>query len=332
MRSILLPEYNKNIIRAMLSLRTETLETPVPLDNEVLIRTHAAPVNPSDIAFLQGVYNIVKPLPAIPGFEGSGYVVGAGKHAGHLVGKKVSAFVQEDKGGTWSDHFIAYEKDVLVLDDDMDMDQAACFTVNPFTAYGLFRIAMIRESKAIIQNAAGGQVAAFIRTMAEEQGIETINIVRKAESAEKLKNLGTRHVLTETDEHFSEELETMANQLSASTAFDAVGGALSGTMLHAMPPDAELVVYGGLSNKPMSQLPVIGVIFHNKILSGFNLVDWKSELEEGAFEEISAFLQKKCIEGTYTTTIQGSCAMEDIVKGMKSYISDMSAGKLLIKP
>ncbi len=331
MKAIVLPAYNKNVLRAMLSLQVQEKDIPQPGDDEVLVKTHAAPVNPSDIAFIQGGYNVIKTLPAVPGFEGSGTVSDAGKNARHLIGKKVSAFVQADRDGTWAEYFIAHKKDLIVLKDKMDMDQASCFTVNPFTAYAFMEIALFSENRGIIQNAAGGQVAAFIRVMAEENGIKVLNIVRKPETAEELKQQGVDYVLTQNEESFEEQLSTMAKELNTATAFDAVGGDLPGMMFNALGDDAELVVYGGLSNKPISGIDVMDVIFRNKIISGFNLVDWKNELSETDFEEISEKLQDKFIEGSYHTTISKIVKTDDIVKGLKSYLGHMSGGKILIK-
>ncbi len=332
MKSITLPSYNKNIIRAMLGLKVIDVKMPVAGDNDVVIKVHAAPVNPSDIAFIQGVYNVVKSLPAVPGFEASGIIVDAGVNAKSLIGKKVSCFVQDDRSGTWSEFVAANMSDVILLKDEMDMDQAACFTVNPFTAYGMFEIALIRGSKAIIQNASGGQVASLIRMMAAEHDVEVIDIVRKQESADKLVNDGARYVLVETDENFEGQLNDLVKRLGATVAYDAVGGSLSGLMFNAMPADSELVVYGGLSNKPIAEIDVMELIFSNKIISGFNLMDWKDDLENEEFERISEVLQDKFISGAYSTNIKGVSSLDDIVKGLRSYISDMSSGKLLLKP
>ncbi len=332
MKSIILPSYNKNIIRAMLGLKVLDVKMPVAGDNDVVIKVHAAPVNPSDIAFIQGVYNVVKSLPAVPGFEASGIIVDAGVNAKSLIAKKVSCFVQDDRSGTWSEFVAANMSDVILLKDEMDMDQAACFTVNPFTAYGMFEIALIRGSKAIIQNASGGQVASIIRMMAAEHDIEVIDIVRKQESADKLVNDGAKYVLVETDENFENQLNDLVKKLDATVAYDAVGGSLSGLMFNAMPADSELVVYGGLSNKPIAEIDVMELIFSNKIISGFNLMDWKDDLENEEFERISEVLQDKFISGAYSTNIKGVSSLDDIVKGLRSYISDMSAGKLLLKP
>ncbi len=332
MKSIILPAYNKNIIRAMLSLGIEDVDMPQVGEHEVLVKTHAAPVNPSDIAFIQGSYNIKKTLPAAPGFEASGKVVATADSCKQLLGKKISAFVQDDRGGSWAEYFVANKNDLIVLDAQMDMDQAACFTVNPFTAYGLFEIALMRESKAILQNASGGQTAAFIRKMAEDAGMAVIDIVRKEEVKSQLMDNGAKYVLLENDESFEDELISLCKKLEATTAFDAVGGPLAGSMFNAMPADSELVCYGGLSGKAMSGLDTMDVIFDNKIISGFNLMDWKAELEEGAFESISMDLQKKFINHQLSTDIQGSIPLEKLARGLKSYISNMSGGKVLIKP
>lgn len=332
MKYIKLSTYNSNIIRALIGLKDEEKAPGTPNDNEVLVKMHAASCNPSDIAFIQGSYNIVKSLPTVPGFEGAGVVVDAGKDATHLVGKKISAFVQNDSDGTWSEYFVVNMEDIIPLRDEMDMDQAACFTVNPFTAYGLIEIALQRESNAIIQNAAGGQVAEFIRNISEEHNIEVINIVRKKETADQLKSQGVKYVLYENDDDFEKQLNTLALSLEANVAFDAVGGKLAGTIFNALISDAEMVIYGGLSGKPIENIDVMGLIFLNKIISGFNLIDWKADLEEGEFDRISGHLQDKFIQGTYKTRIQGSTSLDNIVKGLRDYISNMSAGKILIRP
>lgn len=41
----------------------------------MLIKVEAAPVNPSDLLFIQGTYPAGKKAPCVPGLEGSGIVV-----------------------------------------------------------------------------------------------------------------------------------------------------------------------------------------------------------------------------------------------------------------
>lgn len=332
MKSVNLPAYNKNVLRAMLSLEIKESPLPVLKNDEVLIKTHASVCNPSDIAFIQGVYNIVKPLPTTPGFEGTGEVIDTGKDVTTFLGKKVSAFVQDDDYGTWSEYFVAKTSDIIVLTEDMQMDEAACFTVNPFTAYGLFETVKYSKANAIIQNASGGQVASFIRKMSEEFGCDLIDIVRKKETAEMLLTEGAKHVLVETEEDFDIQLKEICANLKPTVGFDAVGGPLTGKIYNALAPHSDLVIYGGLSNKPMSDLSVMSAIFDDKVISGFNLIDWKHQLGEEEFEEISQVLQQKFIDGIYKTKINNTIEMSNIVRGIKTYLSNMSGGKVLIKP
>ena len=332
MKAVQLAAYNKNVLRALLGLEVVEKEIPGLQKNEVLVKIHAASCNPSDIAFIQGGYNIVKTLPAVPGFEGSGIVVDAGTDSKKLIGKKVSCFIQKNIDGTWAEFCKLNKESLILLDDNFDLDQAACFSVNPFTAFALIEITRIRESKAIIQNAAGGQVPALIRQLAKQRSIETINIVRKQQTAEKLKDEGEQYVLVEQDEKFSDHLKQLAHDLNATTAFDAVGGQVSGLIINAMPPDSELIIYGGLSNKPLSEINTLDIIFQNKIISGFNLLDWKDEQEEDEFEKIINELQQLFIKGSLKTTIQKEVSIDNIIQGLKTYIGNMSSGKILIKP
>lgn len=332
MKAVILPAYNKNLIRALIGMKIEERPIPEPAEGQVQIKMEAAPCNPSDIAFLCGVYNIVKPLPCIPGFEGCGIITKVSEGLDEcFIGKRVSCFVQDDEGGTWSEYVVAKITDCIFLKEEMSIEQAACFVVNPFTAYGLYDLAQEDYCEAIIQNAALGQVGRFIRVFAKNDNLKVINIVRKAEQVDQLKAEGEDYVLDSSSENFVEDLKTLAHQLKATMAFDAVGGEMTAQLMNAMPADSEVIIYGGLSGKAITGINPMGLIFDRKILSGFNLMDWMGNLIDGEFEEVSDYLQDLFIDGTLKTDIQGSYAHEDVVKGIRAYIANMSGGKILIK-
>src|ERR1700730_11624269 len=73
------------------SIAVVNVPVPRPGAGEVLVRVHASPVNPSDDMFIRGLYAFKKPLPTVPGFEGSGTVVaGDGVMAQLLKGRRVA--------------------------------------------------------------------------------------------------------------------------------------------------------------------------------------------------------------------------------------------------
>jgi hypothetical protein len=78
MRVLELDNYHEDITKAVEGLRVVKKSTPQPGAGQVLVRIEAAPCNPSDLVFMQGLYGVKKALPAVPGWEGAGTVVASG--------------------------------------------------------------------------------------------------------------------------------------------------------------------------------------------------------------------------------------------------------------
>ena len=57
-----------------IGLKVVEKPVPRPKSGQVLVKIAAAPVNPADLAFMNGQYGVRKPLPTVPGWEGSGTV------------------------------------------------------------------------------------------------------------------------------------------------------------------------------------------------------------------------------------------------------------------
>lgn len=334
MRAIVLPDYNANIIRAMRSLQVQNLDIPGPKASQVLIKVSAAPCNPSDIAFMRGGYNIQKPVPVVMGFECTGTIVETGDDpaARQMMGKRVSCFSQGMEQGTWAEYFLTDYKNCLPVRDELDDEQAATFCINPFTAFALFRMAVQKKAGAIIQNGASGQVGIFIRSLAKRKQMPVINLVRKEEHIKELSDAGEKYVLNLGNPECEAALRRLALENHATMAFDAVAGDTSGMILNAMPPGSELVVYGGLSGKPVGMILPLDIIFKAKIIRGFNLGDWKTAMGEDFFQKVSEELQELMVRGILFTRIQGVFSLEEVQLAMEQYIRNMSSGKILFQP
>jgi hypothetical protein len=80
-------------------------------------------------------------------------------------------------------------------------------------------------------------------------GVGLVNIVRRAEQGQVLRDLGAVHVLDSTQPDFAERLTEAIRQTGATLAFDAIGGGpLAGEILTAMeraqPPLTTYTPYG----------------------------------------------------------------------------------------
>jgi len=127
-------------------------------------------------------------------------------------------------------------------------------------------------------------------------------------------------------------LQKLAYDLNATIAFDAVGGDGTGLLLNAMPPGSELVVYGGLSGKPLGMINPLDVIFKSKVIRGFNLGDWRTEVGETHFQKVSEELQELLINRVLSTKIQDTFSLDQVQYAIEQYIRNMSSGKILFQP
>ncbi|HLY25746.1 MAG TPA: alcohol dehydrogenase catalytic domain-containing protein, partial [Aggregatilineales bacterium] len=154
------------------------VEKPVmaPGPGEVLIKVAAAPVNPSDLAFLKGMYGTRKKLPVVPGFEGSGTVIAAGSGIvpNFYVGRRV-AFVAGDGDGTWAEYAVTSATLCIPLPQGVSLEQGSMTMVNPLTALAFLEIVKQGRHKAIINTAAASALGKMMLKLSLKNGLPIIH-------------------------------------------------------------------------------------------------------------------------------------------------------------
>jgi len=186
------------------ALRIERRPVPQPGPNEVLVKVAATPINPSDVAFLEGRYGFKKPTPVVPGIEGSGTVVSAGSGimGRYLKGKRVACVSQARGDGVWADYMVTPASLAFPLDASVSLEQGAMSVVNPLTAMAFLTLAKEGRHKVIVQTAAASVLGQMVSRLCKREGIQTINIVRREAQKELLKGQGAAIVLNSNDANF----------------------------------------------------------------------------------------------------------------------------------
>lgn len=316
------------------SLAVVELPVPRPRAGEVLVRMHAAPINPSDLAFIRGRYGFKKALPAIPGFEGSGTVVaiGPGVLPSIMRGRRVACALAEPghASGTWAEYAAAPARRCAPLRRSVDLEQAAMMFVNPLMAWVLVSEARSKRHPAVVQNAAASALGKMVLCLARQCSLPVINIVRRPEQLTLLRTLGADHVLHSSEPSFDRELRRLCHELGATIAFDAVTGEMSGRMLQAMPMGSRLLVYGSLSESAV-QLDPRSLIFEEKSVSGLWLSRWMGK--RNPFAQLSVIGKVQSLLSTdLKSDIQARFRLDDVARALEYYTSNMSAGKVLLVP
>jgi NADPH:quinone reductase len=314
------------------ALRVERRPVPRPGPNEVLVKVAATPINPSDLAFLEGLYGFQKPTPAVPGFEGSGTVVSAGNGwmGKYLNGKRVACVSQERGDGVWAEYMVTTTSLAFPLDSSVSLEQGAMSVVNPLTALAFLALAKEGRHKAIVQTAAASALGQMVNRLCKNEGIQAINIVRRAAQKETLKEQGAEIVLDSTEAGFSQHLCEVCQQYRSRIAFDAVAGPLSGQLLKAMPSNSKVIVYGALSYEPVQAEPG-QFIFEGKSIEGFWLTRWISKKN---FLQSLAFWQRaqKLMMTDLKSEIRKQYPLSEVQNAIKEYQSQMTGGKVLLRP
>jgi len=150
------------------SLAVVERPVPAPGPGQVLIEMAAAPVNPSDLMFLRGLYGQRKRLPVVAGFEGAGRVVAAGPGVWprYLAGKPVACAAPFDGDGTWAEYMLAPASQVIPLTRGTDLELAASMIVNPFSAWALMERAAQLKAGAVVQTAAASALGRMVVRLA----------------------------------------------------------------------------------------------------------------------------------------------------------------------
>ncbi len=309
-----------------------TKPVPTPRENEVLVKIAASPINPSDVAFLQGNYGFKKKLPVIGGFEAGGTVVksGGGAIADSLVGKRVACVAPFDGDGCWAEYMVTGATSCLPLIDEISEEQGSMVFVNPLTAYGMLDIARKAGAKAVVQNAAAGALGQMLFRMAKSWDMPCINIVRRQEQADILKELGADLIIDSSSERFERELLIACKKQNATFAFDAVGGPQTGVLAGCMPRGSRIMVYGGLSGKAIELNPGV-LIFMGQQVEGFWLSPYMEQQGPEGLEKMSSEVQGM-IASDMETTVRARFSFEKAGEAVQNYTKQMTGGKVLIAP
>jgi len=281
----------RSIVKASGELELSLAEVAVgqPAADEVLVRVEASPINPSDLGLLLGAADVstlkasggavTATVPAglmramaarvdqsMPvGNEGAGVVIAAGSDpaAQALMGRTVAML----GGAMYAQYRTLKAADVLPLPAGASAaDGASCF-VNPLTALGMVETMRREGHTALVHTAAASNLGQMLNKICLKDGVDLVNIVRSAEQAKILKDIGAKHVVDSTSASFMDELTDALTETGATIAFDAIGGGkLASQILTGMEAAAnrkaggysrygstvhkQVYIYGGLNTGP----------------------------------------------------------------------------------
>jgi NADPH:quinone reductase-like Zn-dependent oxidoreductase len=311
-------------------LFTKKVNVPVPQKGEVLIKMLAAPINPSDLAKMREI-TTEEAQDFIPGIEGCGVVIAAGKGLlpGLFKGKRVACSARYRNSGTWAEYMVTRAGSCFPAGKSISDEQASMTLVNPMTALAFLDYARKNKHKAIVNTAANSALGKMIVPLFEKHHIKVLNIVRNIEGLNELKKQKFSYILNSSETDFSLKLEKWCDEMNAGLFLDAVGGEMINRVLDYLPANSTVLLYGNLSQEKIGFLPT-QLLRENKKIIGFFLGHWIEE--QGMMKTIKHLLKvNSLLKKGLETPIHAVFSLDDIQQAVKLYEKNMSRGKVLLK-
>lgn len=310
-------------------LNLKTTDLPELGARDVRVQMLAAPVNPSDINILQGVYGDLPTLPAVGGKEGVGRVIAVGGDVTeHQPGTLVSA---DDEQGSWRGEVVIPAERVLPMPEGLSLAQAATLFINPCTAYRMLRdIVDLQPGDWVVQNGANSAVGRAVIEIAKHRGLRTINLVRRAdERREALRQLGADVVL-EDDRSARKEAAGAAHGAPIRLGLDCVGGESAGRLNRVLAQGGRHVVYGAMS-KQGTVASAAALIFKDVAVQGYWISRWYQHASPAAVAEMWEDLAVLMRAGKLRPALDRVYRLEEHAAAIEHAMQPGRSGKVLFQ-
>lgn len=205
MKAVVINRYGGNEV-----LEIRDMPMPAPGPNDVMLRVHAACVNPLDWKVRYGMAKIFTggTFPKILGSECAGEVVETGSRAMKFKkGDHVVLMAGVKRLGAFAEYACASERTTFPKPANLSFEESACIPIAGLTALQSLRDhGRIASGRRVLINGASGGVGHFAVQIAKIFGAE-VTAVTSTRNAEFVKGLGADRVIDYTKEDFTRGAE-----------------------------------------------------------------------------------------------------------------------------
>jgi NADPH:quinone reductase-like Zn-dependent oxidoreductase len=311
-------------------IKLNTVAEPALGKEDVLIAMEAAPINPSDFLYVRGMYGVRPAFPSSVGAEGVGRVAKIGSKVDvALQGKRV-LIIPTYEQGTWANQVVAPVRNIVPISDEADPLQLSMIGINPVTAYLLLnRYVSLMPGDWIGQTAANAAMGQYIIALAKLAGVKTLNVVRREEAAEQVRQWGGNRVVLQGD-NLQKDIEEALDGKKLSLVLDMVGGTPVGELAKSLKTGGSIVSYAMQSG----QFPAISpkdFIYRGLSLHGFWLINWIRNAPRTEIQEIYQKLGDLVADGSLSAAVEHAYPLEQFKEAFEQSLKSNRSGKILFK-
>ncbi|TXS36675.1 NADP-dependent oxidoreductase [Streptomyces sp. OR43] len=252
------------------TMRAAEVPDPQVGPDDVLVKIHAAGVNPLDIRIRNGDFKLFMPyrLPLVLGNDLAGTVVRVGPSVTRFtVGDEVYARPDKDRIGTFAELIAVDQRDVAAKPASLTMNEAASLPLVALTAWqALVERAHVQPGQKVLVHAGAGGLGSIALQLAKALGAHVATTVSTAKVG-LAEELGADEVIDYRTQDFSELLS------GYDVVLDSLGGENLATSLRILKPGGRAISVAGppdpefareLGANPVLRLAMTAISFRTR--------------------------------------------------------------------
>ena len=303
------------------------VERPIPRDNEVLIKVHAATVNRTDNAYIKAIpffsrliTGLFRPKHTIPGTEFAGEIESIGEHVSQFtVGERVFGFNDRTYGTQAQYMTMAEDGALTTMPEGLPYEQAAASCEGSFYAINFLNKVEIDREKKVLVNGATGAIGSATVQLLKHHGVD-ITAVCNTKNIELVRSLGANRVIDHMKEDFT-QMEFPSEEEKFDYMFDTVG---KSSFFKCRP----LLVQGGVYISSD-----LGYLWQNMFLPLLTKIFWKQEVRFpiprdclGCITFVKGLIER----GEFKAVIDRTFPLEKIVEAYRYVGTGQKTGNVVI--
>ena len=304
-------------------LKLEEVPTPKPLSGQVLVRIHAAGVNPYETYMRAGTYALKPSLPYTPGSDGAGVVEAVGEGV-----KKVQpndrVYTGRTITGSYAEYALALEEQVHLLPAKIDFKQGAGIWVPYGTAYhALYHSAKAHACETALVHGASGGVGTAALQIARAMELKVFGTAGTPKGLEIAKREGAHQVFDHRRSGYLEQILHATGDRGVDIILEMLANVnlAHDTMLLAR--NGRVIVIGSRGEVTINPRELMG---RRASIRGFTL--WGITPSEEA--DIHAGIFAGLENGTLRPVVGKELPLAEAARAHKEILEPGAAGKIVL--
>ena len=315
----------------MKSIRVSAFGDPVVLQlqdvpalsaaaGQVVVRLHAAGVNPVDAYIRAGKYARLPALPYTPGLDGAGVVLRS--EAAISPGTRV--YVTSSLTGTYAEETLCMAEQVFPLPEHLSFEQGAALGTPYGTAsWALFNRGHAKAGETVLIHGASGGVGLAAVQLARAAQLRVYGTAGSAEGLELVRTNGAEKVFNHREPHYLEKIKEATEGRGLDMIVEMLANQNLGHDLTLLAKGGRVVVIG--SRGPV-EIDARNLMLREADVRGITINSATAADRAGIFGRVTAGLE----EGSLRPVIGKKYPLHEAARAHEELMSSTARGKMVL--